>query len=194
MIKLTKLLKESEENSLSALEKEFEKGFEEFVNNVEQLDADDFDENELNESLIAVSILMSGPKIINYTARMINWLTKKLTSSKIESTKLGNFLIKWAGKWEHVYVGAIKQALKRSGAAKKYGVKDDAELDKLASVTYFSILGVAAVTSGVGSAEAFVDALYGAAKAGYGGLKASLAGIKSREIYKGIIELQKSKK
>lgn len=187
MIKLQDLIKEAEEGKI---EKELKSAFNDLAKEIENIDPNDIqdiEESELNEAatvLVGISLLLSIPGLIKLISTIITRISKLLTRNKIEKTKITDWLINWAGKWENTYISIIKQALKRSGFAKKAGVDKDADLDKMAKITYFSILAVTALSAGAGSIESIIDGLNNSRKI------LSLRGIAAKEIYNGIKQLK----
>jgi hypothetical protein len=79
---------------------------------------------------------------------------------------------------------------------KKANIKTDAELEIVAKVLLYVILGVAATSAGFASAEAIGGAIAGkgVSVATYGLAKGSLAGLKGKEIISGIKSLSLSVK
>jgi len=156
----------------------------------EQIDNADTELNEAVGSLI-ISLLLSAPKLLEIIGGMVKKIATKFAAEKGKVTA-GDGLIHAGHHLEGKYLGILKKIIKVTGIAKKANIKTDEELDTAAKVLLYTILGAAAVSAGVASAEAIGGALAGkgVSAAVYGTVKGGLAHLKGNEIVQGVKSLR----
>jgi hypothetical protein len=155
----------------------------------EQIDNADTELNEAVGSLI-ISLLLSSPKLLEIIGGIVKKIATKFASKKDKVTAGDSFI--HAGHYlEEKYLSILKKIIKVTGIAKKANIKTDEELETAAKVLLYTILGAAAVSAGVASAEAIGGALAGkgVSAAVYGAVKGGLASLKGTEIVQGVKSL-----
>jgi len=152
----------------------------------EQVSEADMELNEAVASLI-ISILLSAPKLLEIIGGIVKKVATKFAKEKGNVTA-GDALVHAGHHLEEKYLGILKKIIKVTGIAKKANIKTEQELETAAKVLLYSILGAAAVSAGLASAEAIGGALAGkgVGAAVYGVAKGSLAGLKGTEIIQGV--------
>jgi len=146
-------------------------------------------DTELNEAIVSllISILLSAPKLLEIIGGIVKKVTAKFSKEK-GKVEAGDAFIHAGHHLEEKYLSLLKKIIKVTGMAKKANIKTEQELETAAKVLLYSILGAAAVSAGLASAEAIGGALAGkgVSAAVYGVAKGSLASLKGSEIVQGI--------
>lgn len=152
----------------------------------EQIEEADIQLNEAVGSLI-ISLLLSAPKLLEIIGGMVKKVATKFAKEKGKVTS-GDAFIHAGHYLEGKYLSLLKKIIKVTGIARKANIKTDAELETAAKVLLYSVLGMAAVSAGVASAESIGGFIAGkgVGTAIYGVAKGGLAGLKSTEIIQGI--------
>lgn len=195
--KLFEAEESSDEDELNALDNEIGSAFASSLNALQgqvaevksQVSEAETDLNEAVGSLI-ISLLLSTPKLLEIIGGIVKKIATKFAAKKGEVTA-GDGFIHTGHHLEEKYLSILKKIIKVTGIAKKANIKTDEELETAAKVLLYTILGAAAVSAGVASAEAIGGALAGkgVSAAVYGTAKGALASLKGTEIVQGVKSL-----
>lgn len=201
MIKLVDILKESVDSAeIKSLAQDVDAALKVDLNalagELKRTHEDGEEAVDLNEGAISlvVSLMLSTPKLIEIMGGMINKISNIFKKNK-SGTKAGDWLIHTGHKLEHAYIKGIVYVLKYSGIGKRAKLSSDEDYRKAATVLFYSILAVAAISAGIESVASIKNALSAKAAAtgtaAYGAAKGGLAGIKISEILQAVKTLMK---
>ncbi len=162
-MKLKKLIVESNKEDIDVLASDIEsvlkKDLSALKSELESIESGDVP-TEITEGPVAMllTVILSSPGVLKTLGAIVNSVAK-LFKGKSATTKGGDWLIKLGRQLEGYYVNALRLILKKTGIAKRAGLKTNAEIDKAAHVLLYSILAVAAIQSGVASISTIQSAL-----------------------------------
>ena len=126
---------------------------------------------------LALGLVAGAPGLINLLGKSVNAVSSLFQKDKKQGTTVGNALKHFGHKLEGYYLGAIGDILKKA-FPKTYGQQDvtdhNSDLYKTAHAVYAAILAAAAISSGLGAAQAH--------SATAAGLEGGLSAFKSAEV------------
>jgi hypothetical protein len=135
-------------------------------------------DKEIKEGVgLTLGLIAGAPGLINALGKGVNWISSFFQKDEKKGTVVGNALKKWGHELEEAYIGIIGDMLKKA-FPETYGSQDvhdnSSALYDAAHGIYASLLVAAAVSSGMGAAEAH--------SAIASGLEGGLAAFKGSEI------------
>jgi hypothetical protein len=115
-------------------------------------------DGEVDEALaLALGLVAGAPGLINLAGKAVNGISSVFQKDKKQGTVVGNALKHWGHQLEEAYLDVIAVTLLKS-FPKKFAGQDvhdkSSQLYKVSHGVYAAILTAAAISSGLGAAEA----------------------------------------
>ena len=115
-------------------------------------------DGEVDEALaLTLGLIAGAPGLINLAGKAVNGISGVFQKDKKQGTVVGNALKHWGHQLEGAYLNVIASALLKS-FPKKFAGQDvhnkSSQLYKVSHGVYAAILTAAAISSGLGAAEA----------------------------------------
>ena len=135
-------------------------------------------DKEIKEGVaLTVGLIAGAPGLIHALGKGVNWVSSFFQKDEKKGTVVGNALKKWGHELEEAYLGIIGDMLLKAFPTAYIGqsIKDKSSaLYDAAHGIYASVLVAAAISSGMGAAEAHSTII--------SGLEGGLAAFKGSEV------------